>query len=277
MCPTGVGMDKRKKGYLNESLYSKLIQEIAPYKTPIRFVRLGEPLLHPHLLKFIEQAVNYNIPVHLNTNGSVLDQKMMESFIRIPLTSIKFSFQGVDEQSYEEMRNINFFKDLCNKIQQLSLTRGDKLFPYIHVSTTTTSETDEQINKFTSFFRPLVDQVSVGKTVLEHIDLENNKLKIEEKNRLAQLKERESVSKIHPECPEVFDKLSINSDGTVSACCRDYDDLMIVGDFNKSTLKEIWSSETLNRYRELLADMKHDSIPLCQSCYDYQNLHPPKR
>ena len=69
-------------------------------------------------------------------------------------------------------------------------------------------------------------------------------------------------------CPEVFNKLSVNWDGTVSACCADYDNQMIVGDLKNNSLKEIWEGTALKEYRELVLTEAHWCLPLCNGCYD---------
>ena len=189
--------------------------------------------------------------------------------------SIKFSFQGVDQKTYREMRNIDFYSELLALIKLLYRKRGKKESPYIHVSTTITYETKEQTKKFKELVTGFSDFVTIGRTVLEHIDVHMVKLSKGEKNTLKQLKMKESVIKKHPECPEVFDKLSINWDGTVSACCRDYDNKMVVGDIRANSLSEIWYSKKFSFYRKMLVDMRHDELELCKSCYDFQSLQTP--
>ena len=275
MCPTGTKSIKRKSGYLSMELFSIIINEIKEYKTPIRFIRWGEPTLHPEWLNCIRKAHNEGIVCHLNTNGSKLNEAIIDEIIKIPLDSIKFSFQGVDKKSYKEMRCNDDFEELMKKVELLHTKRADKLYPYIHISTTITYETKEQVESFKNNVKQFTDLVTVGRTVLEHIDINKVNLAKKEKELLLWLKTQESVIKKHTECPEVFDKLSINWDGSVSACCSDYDNKMIVGDLSQNSLKEIWNSEKMNIYRKLLAEMRHDSLELCKSCYDYHSLQLP--
>ena len=47
MCPTGTGAHQRKKGLMSDAVFDKIIDEIKKYKTPLRFIRWGEPTLHP--------------------------------------------------------------------------------------------------------------------------------------------------------------------------------------------------------------------------------------
>lgn len=274
-CATGTGQQKRKKGFMSDEVFSRIIEETKQQKIPIRFVRWGEPSLHPNFIEYIREASKSGLLTHMTTNGSIFDEQKIESLISIPLNSIKFSFQGINRKTYLEMRNIDFFNNLLETISFLFKKRKDKLYPYIHLSTTVTYEPEEEITAFKERVTPICDSFQVGRTVLEHISIEKVRLNNQDKDRLAFLKKRESVIKVHAECAQVFDVLSVNWDGSVSSCCRDYDNFMIVGDIKTQTLREIWNSSKINAYRKLLADMKHDRLPLCRTCYDLNQLRIP--
>lgn len=93
---------------------------------------------------------------------------------------------------------------------------------------------------------------------------------------LEELKSKESVCKIHLNCcPEVYDKLSINWNGDVTACCSDYDNFMIVGNINSETIEDIWNSTKLNKIREMLSNREYDKLHLCKTCYDYMSIQTP--
>ena len=275
MCPTGTGMVKRKKGTLDNSIFNMILEQIRPNKTPIRFIRWGEPLLHPELFNYIKKLHSIGSIVHINTNGSLMNEEIIEKIIASNLDSIKFSFQGVDKKSYSEMRNIDFFDQLLKIIELVHKKRGNRKKPFIHISTTITYENAQQVSQFKEQANQYADLVTVGRTILEHIDPTKVKLNESAIQTLIELKKQESVVKKHPECPEVFDKLSINWDGTVSACCGDYDHKMLVGNLKSNTLAEIWKNRPMNRYRTLLAEMRHDEITLCSTCYDYHGLQTP--
>ncbi|EME69307.1 putative cofactor modifying protein [Paramagnetospirillum caucaseum] len=272
MCPTGNFSQRREKGLMSEEVFYRVLDQLAPTRTPIRFIRWGEPLLHPKVVDFIEACSRAGIVSHMNTNGSKLTEELAGQLIDAGLKSLKFSFQGVDRKSYEEMRNTDFFDGLLETIEMLARVRGDRAFPYLHISTTITYETPAQVEAFTKRVTGLVEKVSVGRTILDLVDLNAVRLKPHEVERLRWLKEHESLVKNHPECPEIFDKLSINWDGSVSACCNDPDNLMLVGDTATQTLAEIWSDRVITKYREMLVDMRHDELPVCKDCWDYMDL-----
>lgn len=272
MCPTGNRSMTRPTGMMTQDMFGKILDECAKWDCALRWVQWGENDLHPDLFDHIRAANERGLLTHLNTNGSKLDRARIAQLIDTGLDSIKFSFQGVDHVSYAEMRNTDFFEGLIEVISDFHDIRGDRDVPYIHLSTTITYEDEETVAEFRRRTEPIADLVSVGRTVFDNLDLSGVRLKPEEIERLHKLKAQESVIKVHPECPEVFDKMSIFWDGRVTACCADADNKMPIGDLNENTLEEIWHSDAMNAYRAMLADMRHDEMELCRNCYDYQSL-----
>lgn len=146
----------------------------------------------------------------------------------------------------------------------------------IQISTTVTHETLQQIEDFKHGMRYYADLVSVGRTQLNLVDFENFGLNEKEKERLIDLKSQESLVKTRfLKCPEVFDKLTVFWDGRVTACCGDYNGLMVLDDISNTSLKEIWQSEILNRFRYLLVNNKYDELDLCKNCYDVMSIQSP--
>lgn len=105
---------------------------------------------------------------------------------------------------------------------------------------------------------------------MEHVDVESMGLPEERRKIYERYVERDNVMMCHMKvCPEVWDKLSVNWDGSVSACCQDYDDLMIVGNILESNLKDIFNGMEELKYREILKDSDYDKLPLCKHCFEY--------
>lgn len=273
MCPTGTGVVKRPRGYMSEETFDKILEEIKDYKTPLRFIRWGEPTLHKEFFSFIKKAKDLGLMCHVNTNGTLIDADGFQQLLDMELDSIKFSFQGIDAKSYKEMRSEDYFEKLLEKIELLYKMRGDREFPYIHIATTVTYESPEAIAEFKERAAKIADRVTVGRTKLDHIDIEKVKLNSEDKARVAELREKESLVKVRfKSCPEVFDKMSIDWDGKVTACCMDYDRKMIIGDLAESSLKEIWKGSKMRAYQKGLSQREYDKFDLCKDCYDYMSL-----
>ncbi len=275
MCPVGTNVQVRKKGVMSEEVFASVLDQAAQHATPLRFILWGEPTLHPRWLDWMETAVKRGLLVHFNTNGSRISEADMRRLVDVGVQSMKFSFQGVDAKSYHEMRNTDYFEELMAKVRQLYDIRGAAPYPFIHVSTTITYEGPELVASFRERVSRFTDKVTVGRTELERFDISKAKLSEAERAALRHMKGEEQLVRKHPKCPEIFDKLSVYWDGRVSACCRDFDGVMVVGDVRKTPLKEIWKAEKLAFFREHLVKGEYDRFELCKVCWDYHGLQTP--
>ncbi len=269
-CPTGLGALGRPPGFMSRETYTNILRKTQAPLADIRLIGWGEPLLHPAIVDFVAQAVRAGRLTHINTNASKLTYGMAVDLVDEGLTSIKFSFQGTDRETYKTMRRIDFFDEMIEAIETMREARGNKVYPYIAASTTTTDETPEMIEGFKKRISPLVDHLGIGKTIFEFIDMASVPPK--QRERLEKAAAMATVVKKHPSpCPETGDKLSIHWDGTVVTCCNSYTNAGDIGNINTDPMSKIWRHPKMEMYREHLAGNDY-SLPNCVSCWDYLDL-----
>ena len=270
-CPTGLQTLTRKQGFMDADTFDSIVEQCAEHGTAIRFIGWGEPLLHPKIVSFVFTATGYGLLTHLNTNASKLTPDLAEQLVDAGLSSIKFSFQGVDRETYAETRQTDFFGGMLRAIEIMGEARGHRALPYIAASTSTTYETPEQIDKFRALMEPLVDYLSIGKTIFDFIDAKASRAKPNQIAAHVRLKALQTQDLKHPDpCPEVWDKLSIAWDGSIRVCCNDYNGVTNLGQA-KDSIAQAWNHSTMQEYRARLLNKEY-SGPLCGSCYDYAGL-----
>lgn len=115
-CPTGQKELKRPKGYMKIELAWDIAEECSKYNIPVRFVRWGEPTMHPNFMGLVRLFKLYDIPLHVNTNGLKLEP---DKIVKEEVDSVKISLHSI--ASYKA------FKELVKE-------RGDKPKPYITVA-----------------------------------------------------------------------------------------------------------------------------------------------
>lgn len=226
-CPSGQKELKRPIGKMNEPLWWGICTEAQEYKSSIRLVRWGEPTLHIKCFDYIKMATKIGIPVHLNTNGVNLDVKQV---LDSGLDSIKISLHT---------------QDAWESVNKLVKARGDREKPFITVAQLSSEIGFWDAGRFHGN-KPSItaDQFTYHETV--------------------NLKETGRTPK---SCWELYNRLSIDWDGTVVACCGDYDHFMTLGHiYDHDTLKEIWDGKTLQYYRELEQSGKLGECKLCERC-----------
>lgn len=268
MCKTGVGTALRERGYMSDETFRKVIDEIKGKGVALKFVGQGEPLLHEKFIDYVKLAKKNGVVCHLTTNGSLLDEMLMQKIIDSGLDSIKFSFQGVDREGYRTLRQKDNFESLLEKIEKLYRMRGDKESPYITVATSITNESEELVNAFKERCSDFCDKVEVGITTLEFIEID--KVRNEEaKAALLKLQEVQNRNKKRYKCcNQVFDVITVRWNGDVTACCADNDGIMTLGNIYEKGIQECWNSPLQNKYREILAKSRYEELEICKDCYD---------
>jgi len=247
MCPVNRGM-KRKKGFMELSLFKKIIDETPTLEFLLAF-QWGEPLLHKDFFKMIRYAHERGIRTMVSSNGTLLNDEMNQKLIESGLTRITFSIDGVG-RTHTKIRGYPYEK-LKENILRLKEAR-DKAggYPKIEASMTVFKENEDDVDKFFAEWKPLVERVQA----ITVFTVDNRKKK----------------------CRELWRGLLVVLwDGRVSMCCADYEGLAIVGDADKETLAEIWNGKKMRRMRLLHCQGKFP--PLCKSCGEYENPKVSKR
>ena len=58
----------------------------------------------------------------------------------------------------------------------------------------------------------------------------------------------------------------INSNGSVSACCPDWQEKLIIGNVNNQSLKEIWNSNILKELQIMHLEGNRKNNDICANC-----------
>lgn len=258
---------KRPKGMMEWDVFRKVIDECGTHRTPVRFIRLGEPFLHKDILKFGQYVKSKDLPLHITNNGLAITEEHMRQLIDTGVDSLIFSFQGATKEQYAIMRNTDRYDELKQNVLRLIELRGGNPKPFIHISSTMTDESPAEVRAFVDYWGQRVDSVGIGKTNLSRLLLEDVK-STAVVQQLEKLQEHETISKEYRRCGEVYQKLSVDWDGKITCCCSDYDNLMTLGDIRRDNLADIWKhSEELKLYRAMLDKRMHKSMILCSTCY----------
>ena len=267
MCARSLKNEREMENMKPELFYRIADEATACGAKLIRFSGYGEALLHKDFTKFIGYAKKKGLLTHLTTNGLLLTENISRQIIEIPLTKIKFSFQGTDKDEFNRIRNTKDYDKLRDNIIMLRRIResSKKKLPMIQVATTVLSETQEQINEFYNQWESIADTVYHLPTLLWR--LEDTDFGKKNKN-FARGKLLDSS------CIEIRTKMSIWNDGKVSGCCNDYFHRLLLGDMKDKNLKEIWNDEPARNIRNLLnqtspaffSEEDKQKYPLCAEC-----------
>jgi len=258
MCPLSKD-DTYKKGKIDNSLFSKIVEELSEYSNWINLVclsRNGEPLLDKGLPKRITELKNAGIKyVNFSTNASLLDEKTSISLIESGLDEIRFSIDGFTKETFEYIRkglDYETVKNNCLRFIKLRNQFGVK--PKIQVRMVEQKRNSEEIIAWKNFWTSKLKENDVVASKKMHSW--GNKLESYE----GENKEYKSP------CISPFSTLEIFYDGVVPLCGCDYKPEFILGNLNQSSIKEVWQSPYFEEIRKIHLEGHCSEIPICAGC-----------
>ena len=258
MCPRDTLT--RKRGFMEFGLFKKIMKELsgARRKPVVHLHGFGEPLLDPLLPERIKLAKACGIKhTYIVTNASLLFPETSRKIIDAGLDSMKISFYGTDEDSYNAtMRRLDYKVSLQN-IKEFIRIRKElkKRTPKLILQYLPQETNGARVEEFKSLWRSLPDKN--GGDCLNISSLDN----------FGGGKSYNIVGeKIVSVCFYPWTAMSVLCDGRVVTCCVDYNGVQGVGDLNCQSIEEIWNGPVLSRIRRNFGRLDYSGFPTCLSC-----------
>jgi sulfatase maturation enzyme AslB (radical SAM superfamily) len=247
MCPVS-GKMQRQKGFMGFSLFKKIIDDNPQIEFILPF-QWGEPFLHKDIFEMVKYAASKGIRVMLTSNGTLLDEQTCHKIIDSGLLRITFSVDGVGD-TYTGIRGVSY-SALKNNILMLKKIRDERKSNLkIDISMVVFKDTEQEVEKLFSEWKPLVDRVQVIPV-------------------FTQMERKTS-------CRELWRGMAVVLwDGRVTVCCADYDGGMAYGDANKESLAAIWNGQRMRKLRREHRQGKFSGT--CKNCGEYGSLKVSKR
>ncbi|MBF0380230.1 MAG: SPASM domain-containing protein [Magnetococcales bacterium] len=245
-------------GFIEPYLAYRAIDECAELGVySIKFNFRGEPLLHENIVDFVRYGKQKGIlEVQFNTNGLPANHEKIEALVLSGLDRIIFSIDGANKESYEKIRiKGNYDKLLGNIAKFIELRKIHKQTrPFIRVQMVRSKDEELEAEQFVEYWskKGVDDIVLIDK---QKRDSSGNPLK----------DGKPAIGRAF--CAQPWQRLNINRDGKVLMCCADWDRLSVVGDFNNQSIKEIWNSPKLIKYRQMIKEDRMDEITACKACF----------
>ena len=223
---------KRAPKLLSKEEFDEILTKIKPVTDYLYYHVMGEPLTHPKLPTFIEDADRMGFKSAITTNGTFL-AKRGEELINSGVYKVNISlhsFEGGDDAEHQKyVSECLDFADKASKngiLVVLRLWNGG-------VSDTKNAQTERMISE--KFGSP--EQISSRGARLR------NKLHLEYADRfvwpdMGAIDEGDNVF-----CQGLNDHFGILSDGTVVPCCLDHEGDISLGNVFEQDIKEILSGE----------------------------------
>ena len=263
---------RKERGFVSDwpimkvDLYKKCIDELARFDEPLkvlRFVGMGEPLLHKNIAEMVAYAVSRNVAlrVELLTNGSLLTRQMSDRLIAAGLSRLVVSLQGISKDKYRRISKVEI--DFENFVANIEYFYRQKTGTHVYIKIVdyALDETDTE-QKFYEIFGNLCDSIAIENAVPIMPGVDYEKVLKTSGGNATQFGLPLSSIQV---CPQPFFTMQINPDGKVVPCYQiSYPAIM--GDANHQTLQEIWNGDAYRSLRRAMLNGRSTANDVCAGC-----------
>lgn len=265
-CPTGSGSLKRERGFMEFSLFEKLIDEMQPWLLNINLYFQGEPMLHPGFFSFTEKC--RPLRSTLSTNGHFLTPENCSKLAASGLGTVIVSLDGMDRDTYLRYREGGDFDAVVEGIRNLAAARnseGSDLKIVIQFLVNRFNE--HQVDQAKQFAKETGCILSLKSMQVTDLARAGEWMPADEKFRryIGSPGKASIKSKFPNRCSRLWLNPVVTWDGKVLPCCFDKDAAYIMGDLNRSSMREIWNGPEFRQFRESILKNR-SNIGICRNC-----------
>ncbi|MEQ8171298.1 MAG: radical SAM protein, partial [Candidatus Eremiobacterota bacterium] len=218
-------IDKSRRGFISDKiimdldLYKKCIDDMTMFPDKIkvlRFVGIGEPLLHKHIADMVKYAVSKAVAntVEILTNASLLTPQLSDSLISSGLSRLVVSLQGTTQDMYRKVCGIDIdFEKFIQNLKYFFDNKGSAQVYIKIIDCALNGREDEE--KFYEIFGNFCDTIAIEHAVPIHSGVAYEDILKDKDNSLTQFGLPVSEVQI---CPQPFFTMQINPDGKVVPC-----------------------------------------------------------
>lgn len=239
---------KDQMGDMDMELYRKIINEASEHKLyGVKLSYRGEPLLHKHIVEMVRYAKeNGVLDVYFNTNAMLLKKSISEKFIDAGLDRISVSIEGTDPVAFENARIGAKFDVIKSNISDLLSLRKKKHVnnPKIRIQTVVLDQIN--LEKYSEYWKDYCDEVAA----VDYKDSKNRK-----KGIFADWA-----------CPQLWQRMTIEWDGSIFPCNNDDLRLLKLGNVKERSIYECWHDERVEKLRGIHKNLNSEQIEACNGC-----------
>ena len=253
----------RPKKIMTKELFKKIVDDAQGLGiSSLLFGFFGEPFLDPFIFERIKYLKERNFRITIFSNASILNEEKIKRLLENPPDRLNLALDSLKKETYEKIRRGLSFEKVVSNIKRLIEERKklNQEYPKIHLVFVEQELNKGEKQEFIDYWKDKVDSIKVN---LEQGTIDDFKIENQAygKDRL-----------ISYPCKKLWSHVTVMSDGRVALCqCMDFDGKHVLGDLNKSTIREIWEGKIFKRVRELHLNYQGDQIELCKNCvYPYR-------
>lgn len=223
----------------------------------------GEPFIVPELPEYIKLAkdIGYTY-VYLTSNGALAKPERIRAVVDAGVDSIKFSINAPERKMYEFIHGHDDFNKVKEHLVYLNQYRQESGREYkIYITGILTRYTENMRDDYFRVFDGLADQIVFK-------DVYNQGGYMPEIDYLLRCTHDTEVTR---PCNLPFDAICVTWEGYLSIENADFENMLVVADLNKVSLKDGWYGETMKEFRKKFLEGCLEGT-VCDGCVHHKQL-----
>ena len=233
------------------------------------FTGLGEPLLHPQLVDYIQYAKSkLDAEVKFNTNGILLD-KVGGELVEVGLDELVISLNIFDRETYRRFNGVDKFDVVVENIKLFLREKGDKP-PRVLIQLLKIDANKKGYRSFQEYWRSYLN----CNDVLFFKTFENAGGKVDPSKYVSG---RERMRR-HP-CLQLWRRLLFMVDGAAYPCCvakmGGLNSEIYLGNVLEEGVAGVMGNGQLGWLRQMQRMSNYSLLPTCVKCDMWRHYIPP--
>lgn len=249
---------ERPKRHMDRGLFERLVTEA--YQCGAREIGLfagAEPLTCKWIDQYIVlcREIGYEY-IYISTNGALADQDRFRKILDAGLSSVKFSVNGGDRETYKLVHGRDDFDKVIANIRFVIEHRRTLPRPvYVGVSFVGMPNTEHTLDNLRRLIGAEVDEI----------------LYYEASNQSGQMGDLPDPP--YRDCHLPFNKAHFSLEGYLKACCNDYENFLAIEDVKAMPMMEAWHSQRFQQLRRRHVDDDLEGT-VCANCIRASKRQP---
>lgn len=270
--PNFIKTDAYSGTHLDLDLHKKLIDEVATNGLGIcqyvRYTANGETLIHPKFDTMIEYAGRYaKTKINVTTNGVLLTEKKAKKLLDAGVNVFDISLDAYSDETYAKVRikgDLGVVR--ANVLNLIRLIKEGNYNAKLVVSFVEQPLNTYEIKQFEDFWNDAgADYVVIRRLHSAGGAKDGIKSKMEEGSKDVTRKP----------CLYPWERLTITPEGDLSFCPTDWVNKSHFIHFSKTTIKDAWQSDFMNKLRDAHLSNNYDGYDFCKQCPDWVHTRWP--
>ena len=271
--PNFIKTDAYSGAHLDIELHKKLIDEVATDGLGIcqyiRYTANGETLIHPKFDEMVEYAGKYSkTKINVTTNGLLLTENKTKKLLDAGVNIFDISLDAYRDETYAKIRvkgDLSIVRP--NVLKLIKLIKEGNYNAKLVVSFVEQPLNKHETKQFEEFWNNTgADYVVIRKLHSAAGAKDGIKSKM-----------NENFHKISRKpCLYPWERLAITPEGDLSFCPTDWKSKSDFIHYSKTSIKEAWHSDFMNRLRKAHLINNYDEFDFCKQCPDWIHTKWPE-